>query len=200
MIDLRLKIDPLPIVEPLVLRLREYKSEHENDAVLVAREGERREFDFNGFSFAVFAAPTEELDGDVLLLLPGRGIAHRLIRANSKHNTLLVTEQCDQLCVMCSQPPKKHHNDFFAQFELAIELAPANAVLGVSGGEPLLHKRQLFELLRHAVSLRPDVKFHILTNGQHFDCDDVPLLEELGRDRVLWGCRCGTATALHFKD
>src|SRR3546814_11110223 len=37
-----------------------------------------------------------ELDGDVLLIDPLRGRADRLIRADSAHNTLLVTERCDQ--------------------------------------------------------------------------------------------------------
>src|SRR4051794_4935895 len=44
----------------------------------------------------------ETLDGDVVLVDPARGAAERLIRASSKHNTLLITERCDQLCVMCS--------------------------------------------------------------------------------------------------
>ena len=61
----------------------------------------------------------EQVEGDVLLVVPRQQIAHRLIRAHSPHNTFLVTEQCDQLCVMCSQPPKVHHVDLFDHFETA---------------------------------------------------------------------------------
>ena len=50
----------------------------------------------------------DDLDGDVVLVTPSQGRVERLIRKNSRHNTLLVTERCDQLCVMCSQPPKKN--------------------------------------------------------------------------------------------
>ncbi len=81
------------------------------------------------------------MDGDVILMFPEQRTAHRLIRANSQHNTLLVTEQCDQLCVMCSQPPKKHHVDLFDQFSAAIRLAPPHAFIGLSGGEPCFTKR-----------------------------------------------------------
>ncbi|CDM60024.1 hypothetical protein LPU83_pLPU83b_0024 (plasmid) [Rhizobium favelukesii] len=113
--------------------------------------------------------------------------AHRLIRASSPHNTFLVTEQCDQLCVMCSQPPKKYHADLFEQFETAAILAPNKSVLGISGGEPLLHKEKLFRMFERVARLRPDVTFHVLSNGQHSTKDDVKQLIEIGTERILWG-------------
>ncbi|SIR38645.1 His-Xaa-Ser system radical SAM maturase HxsC [Rhizobium sp. RU35A] len=189
MIDLRLKVDPPPIEEPLVVRLFDRRAGQRtaHDAILLNIDGERREYEYHGFSLTVHATPPENLDGDVLLVLPGQASAHRLIRANSNHNTLLVTEQCDQLCVMCSQPPKKYHFDLFDQFAIAASLAPPNAMIGISGGEPLLHKARLFEMLAAVSTSRPDLRFHILTNAQHFAQDDIELLAELGWDRVLWG-------------
>lgn len=82
MIDLRLKVDPLPIDTPLVVRLREELCEDRgpHDAVLLDVAGDRREYDFNGFSLGVYARTGEIMDGDVLLLLPGQVSAHRLIR------------------------------------------------------------------------------------------------------------------------
>lgn len=124
---------------------------------------------------------------DVLLVVPQKQLAHRLIRAGSAHNTFLVTEQCDQLCIMCSQPPKKHHSDLFTAFTQAALLAPKNAVLGISGGEPTLYKQQLFELVEKTHRDRPDIRFHILTNAQHFSEDDIiPLREDWSRN-ILWG-------------
>src|SRR5690349_19045507 len=110
MIDLRIKVDPFPVVEPLVVRLRDQADDPgPNDAVLIGREGARREYEFQGFSLALHAADGLKLDNDVIMIVPGQTSARRLIRADSRHNTLLVTEQCDQLCIMCSQPPKKQH-------------------------------------------------------------------------------------------
>lgn len=129
----------------------------------------------------------DEVDGDVVFVNPSRGIAHRLVRAGSAHNTFLVTERCDQICVMCSQPPKSGHVDMFPYFEAAALLAPKNAVLGLSGGEPTLFKEQLLPFLDRVLKQRPDLSFHVLTNAQHFDVADIPLLTRLRPDRVTWG-------------
>ncbi len=189
MISLSIQVEPFPIVEPLIVRLQESGTEarSQHDAVLLDIDGHRREYNFQGFSFVVRTPPDECIDGDVLLVLPGQTSAHRLIRASSHHNTLLVTEQCDQLCVMCSQPPKKYHTDLFDQFAVAAALAPQGAMIGISGGEPLLHKTRLFEMITKVAVERPDIRFHVLTNGQHLEPSDVETIFQLGRERILWG-------------
>ncbi len=187
MIDLRLRIDEIPIDQPCIVRLRKEAAESEHDATLIETDEASQTFDLAGYSLRVHCGPATDLDGDVLLLVPGRQSAHRLVRARSRHNTFLVTEQCDQLCVMCSQPPKKYHVDLFDQFTAAALLAPQGARITISGGEPLLHKQRLFQLLIASAKARPDISFHILTNGQFFDLDDIPVMDEAGRDRILWG-------------
>lgn len=189
MIDLRIKVEPFPIIQPLVVRLREREvgDQGPNDAILIGREGSRREYDFHGFSLVLHAESHMPLDNDVLLIVPGQTSARRLIRAASQNNTLLVTEQCDQLCLMCSQPPKKQHVDLMSELETAASLAPPDAYIGLSGGEPLLYKKRLFEMLLSLSLIRPDLTFHILSNGQHFDEEDIDTLREIGIDRILWG-------------
>lgn len=44
-------------------------------------------------------------DGDVVRLSPG-GRVSALYRRASRHNTILATERCNSLCLMCSQPPQ----------------------------------------------------------------------------------------------
>ena len=135
----------------------------------------------------LFAITTDQpLIGDVVCIDPARRTAERLIRANSPHNTFLITEQCDQLCVMCSQPPKKSHDDRFEEYRQALRLAPEGAVIGLSGGEPTLHKVALFALLAEAKADRPDLFFHILSNGQHFDAGDVQDIRASAANS-LWG-------------
>ena len=129
----------------------------------------------------------QHLDGDVLLIDPGAGSATRIIRADSPHNSLLVTERCDQLCVMCSQPPKKMHVDRFDMFREACVLAPQQAVIGISGGEPTLYKEELLGLIEHVLDVRPDLRFHILSNGQHFDMSDAERLKQPLYANVSWG-------------
>lgn len=189
MIDLRIKVDPLPIAVPMVVRLLEGEDREPgpNDAVLVDVEESRREYDFQGFSLSLHVPNDLRLDNDVIMIVPGQASARRLIRADSQHNTLLITEQCDQLCLMCSQPPKKGHVDLFFELEQAAALAPSNAYIGLSGGEPLLHKKKLFDMLLSLSKARPDLMFHILSNGQHFDEGDIETLRKIGVERILWG-------------
>jgi len=128
-----------------------------------------------------------DFDGDVLFVDSRRGVAHRWVRARSAHNTFLVTERCDQLCIMCSQPPKHTHVDLFEHFTNAALLAPYGMELGITGGEPTLYKNELFDFLAKVSAARPDLRFHILTNAQHFTEDDLAVLRDPAFRRVCWG-------------
>lgn len=139
--------------------------------------------------------PLSEIEGDVLFVDPRRGTAHRWIRARSLHNTLVVTERCDQLCVMCSQPPKKHHADLFNYLKTAALLAPQGVEIGISGGEPTLYKRELFDLLSTVLAARPDLRFHVLTNAQHFTEGDLTVLHDPVFRSVCWGVPLYAANA-----
>lgn len=192
MIPLRLPVSTLALPEPLVVRLRngnapDSYSDEGRDAVLLSWEDGVAEYDAGGISLAVRVDDPDMVDGDILLIPPQGRTAHRLIRARSDHNTLLVTERCDQLCVMCSQPPKTQHFDLFDSFFEACRIAPYGQYIGISGGEPLLLKERLFDFLTSLSVLRPDLRFHVLTNGQHFAESDMELVEALGPERVLWG-------------
>lgn len=187
MIPLRLKSECDRSLAPFVVRIATGESEGSSDDAQLVIEGPNRlGFQATGGDFHIHNVAPAEIDGDVLLVDPHRQIAHRLIRAGSPHNTFLITEQCDQLCVMCSQPPKAHHEDMFAYFLAAARLAPPGACIGLSGGEPLLHKRKLFDFIEASLADRDDLSFHILTNGQHFERDDLPWLRK-HRSKLLWG-------------
>lgn len=147
---------------------------------------------------AVAGASADALDGDIVLVEPQRGRAQRLIRSDTQHNTLTVTEQCDQLCSMCSQPPKKTHEDRFAHFTVACLLAALDSVICLSGGEPTLHKEPLFRLIEEVHAARPDLGFQVLTNGQHFTEADIDRLAFAPFRQVRWGIPLYAAdAALH---
>jgi His-Xaa-Ser system radical SAM maturase HxsC len=158
-----------------------------SDAVLVEADGTGTTYAGpNGLLFIEDSAPAELL-GDVVLVTPDSNRIERLLRVSSNHNTLLVTERCDQLCIMCSQPPKKHHHDRFAHFTEACLLARPGAVIGISGGEPTLYKEELLALLEGVLGERPDLEFHVLTNGQHFTAADIERLRRPLYRKVCWG-------------
>src|SRR3954464_5813521 len=45
-------------------------------------------------------------DGDIIGIRHASKRFRTLFRRNSKHNSFLVTERCNNYCLMCSQPPK----------------------------------------------------------------------------------------------
>jgi His-Xaa-Ser system radical SAM maturase HxsC len=108
-------------------------------------------------------------DGDVVAVDPG-GFVRTLYRRASKHNFILVTEQCNSLCLMCSQPPKEaDDSDRLAEHLRLVELIdPATEELGITGGEPTLFRDGFLQLIAHCKERLPATALHVLTNGRLF--------------------------------
>ena len=109
-------------------------------------------------------------DGDIVRLNIERGDVRVLYRRNSPHNTILVTEQCQHYCLMCSQPPKNVDDSWLDdEAKELIRLMPRSTeVLGFTGGEPTLFGDRFLETLRLTKALLPRTKIHILSNGRTF--------------------------------
>ncbi|MDC0740810.1 His-Xaa-Ser system radical SAM maturase HxsC [Polyangium mundeleinium] len=109
-------------------------------------------------------------EGDVVRIDPVRGTVSALYRANSRSNTFLVTERCDNFCVMCSQPPKDHDDGWLVDdIERAIPLiSPEASEIGVTGGEPALLGERLVRLLVLLREHLPRTSVHVLSNGRRF--------------------------------
>lgn len=107
-------------------------------------------------------------DGDIALI-SGRGSIRVILSRRARHNTVLVTEQCDNLCLFCSQPPKENDDRWLlAQASLALSAFDSTEVIGVSGGEPLLFGDSFIDFLTFVLENNVDAKLHILTNGRRF--------------------------------
>lgn len=142
-----------------------------------------------GQGLRVTGIPGDDLSGDVLLCRPRDGEALRLIRRNSRHNTILFTERCDQLCAMCSQPPNsRDYSPMFPFYRNAMLLADKETRIGISGGEPTLYLPELLKIFEDIASLRSDLSLHILSNGQHFTEKFDERLRNIHADvDILWG-------------
>lgn len=186
MIPLRLRAEA-EVSAPYVARLRLTSADHAADAVLIAQDETSGTFAGRNGLLHIEGLKPESICGDIVLVDPVAGRVDRLLRSGSGHNTLLVTERCDQLCLMCSQPPKKQHLDRFTLLEEACFLAEPNSFIGISGGEPTLYKAELLALLERVLGERPDLEFHVLTNGQHFEPEDIERLRAPVFRRVTWG-------------
>jgi His-Xaa-Ser system radical SAM maturase HxsC len=173
--------------EPYVARLCREDRGHPADAVLITSDRLSATFSGRHGLLSIDGLPCNDLMGDVVLVQPAARRIDRVLRSGSAHNTLLVTERCDQLCLMCSQPPKKTHVDRFALLETACLLAEPNSFIGISGGEPTLYKHDLLGLIERVLGVREDIEFHVLSNGQHFGPEDIGRLRAPLYRRVTWG-------------
>ena len=124
--------------------------------------------------------------GEILIVFPKESLINRFYRPNTIGNTILLTEQCDQLCVMCSQPPKRKDYLYWDLYLEAAALIPEGSFLGISGGEPTLYKNQLLDFLVKCVKANSSLQINVLTNAQHFDHTDIRKLTSLN-ENVLWG-------------
>ena len=111
------------------------------------------------------------LDAGDIIHVSGDG--HRvtvLWKDSARHNGLLLTEQCDNYCLMCSQPPKDRDDAWlFDRARKVISLLPPGArALSLTGGEPTLHADALLGLLEHCKRVAPGLSLHLLSNGRRF--------------------------------
>jgi len=93
-----------------------------------------------------------------------------LWKNSALHNGLLLTEQCDNYCLMCSQPPKDRDDSWlFHRARRVISLLPEGArSLSLTGGEPTLRADALIGLLEHCQQVAPRLSLHLLSNGRRF--------------------------------
>jgi His-Xaa-Ser system radical SAM maturase HxsC len=108
--------------------------------------------------------------GDIIYVsVDGRRVSV-LWKNSARHNGLLLTEQCDNYCLMCSQPPKDRDDAWlFYRARKVISLLPPGArALSLTGGEPTLHADALIGLLEHCKQVAPGLSLHLLSNGRRF--------------------------------
>lgn len=151
----------------------------------------------DGFGWYIFVnrparaagAPTIELpsefdylaDGDVLRLTPSKNGLRVLFRKNASINSFLLTERCNNLCLMCSQPPRNVNDGWIVDEILeALPLIDTDVPeIMFSGGEPTLLGDRFFELVQACKSYLPRTALHILSNGRTFA--DAKFAAKLGQ-------------------
>ncbi|MGH9682853.1 MAG: His-Xaa-Ser system radical SAM maturase HxsC [Candidatus Acidiferrales bacterium] len=113
-------------------------------------------------------------NGDIVHLDGARNYLQTLFRKNSFNNSILLTEQCNHYCLMCSQPPKQIEDSHLLRraFNL-ISLMPKDARrIAFTGGEPTLYGDRLIDLVRHAKLQLPHTSVDLLSNGRKFKDKD----------------------------
>jgi His-Xaa-Ser system radical SAM maturase HxsC len=123
-----------------------------------------------GSSFTKLDEDFRYLNNDDVVSISGDGRVRTLLRASSDHNSILLTEQCDNYCLMCSQPPKDHDDSWILEeVSNLIPLIPRDTQsLGITGGEPTIFGDDFINIIRLIKNWLPHTAVHILSNGRKF--------------------------------
>lgn len=132
--------------------------------------------------------------GDVITVSE-RGRIHRYFRSRSQNNAFLVTEACNNLCIMCPQPPKPQsmiNNEAIEQRILQTldliddEYLPASFC--ITGGEPTMLEEGLLRIVEGISNRTPQTLIHLLTNGRYLSNEHYTArLAKVGRHQLLAG-------------
>lgn len=158
----------------------------------------------NGVALAAIELPPslDYLSANDVLGVSGDGTALRVLWRHASHqNSVLLTERCDNYCLMCSQPPKKTVDDWLLNdaIELVRLLPSKTHQFGITGGEPTVYGEQLLALLRLCAMLIPEAGIHVLSNGRRFsNIDFAASWAEIGNPNLMVGIPLyGTEPSLH---
>jgi His-Xaa-Ser system radical SAM maturase HxsC len=107
---------------------------------------------------------------DIIRIEGGTNRTRVLFKRAFRHNSLLITERCNNYCVMCSQPPREADDSWIAdELFRVVDLIPKDTFdVGITGGEPTLLGGKLLELIKYIKNQLPSTALHILSNGRRF--------------------------------
>lgn len=108
--------------------------------------------------------------GDIIRLSSDKNKIRVLFRNSSAFNSILMTEQCNNYCLMCSQPPKTADDSWLLdEIEELIPLIPKHTKeIGFTGGEPTTNQDRFLKILNLTKNHLPQSAIHILSNGRSF--------------------------------
>ena len=129
-------------------------------------------------------------DGDLLVVQNSKSI-RKIFSAGSKHNSLFITNNCNQECIFCPQPPIacKDYDYYYSLNTRLVQLLPKDLnTIGITGGEPTLLGDRLYELLKYINKLLPATVIQMLTNGLYFkEYSQINKLAGVDCDKLVLG-------------
>ena len=129
-------------------------------------------------------------EDDVIKFNPANLSIRALFRNNANANAFLLTEKCNSLCIMCSQPPRDLDDTlhFEALFKSLPLIPKSTREITFTGGEPTLNFPLFLEALKRSKFHLPNTGIHILSNGRNFkDSDLARRVSEVKHNDLMFG-------------
>ena len=103
--------------------------------------------------------------GDIVTVFPN-GTLDILYKSSMRDNILFLTENCNNNCIMCPQPPQPYKSKYYHEAEQIIEfIIEEPEVIGISGGEPTLFFTDFINVIIKLRKKFPNTHIQLLTNG-----------------------------------
>jgi His-Xaa-Ser system radical SAM maturase HxsC len=125
---------------------------------------------FSGRAIGVSSNFAYLAQGDIIGIHNPSRKFRTLFRRSSPHNSFLVTERCNNYCLMCSQPPKDIDDRWILdEIRKSLPLIDkATPTLTFTGGEPLSDWTDFISVLAECRDQLPRTAVQVLTNGRAF--------------------------------
>ena len=140
-------------------------------------------------------------EGDILEINSEKKFIKGILSSKGNENTLLLTEQCDNKCIFCSQPPNLLPDQHLYNRAIAALLNFSHdSLVGLTGGEPTINKKAFINLMSTLKLFQISTPLHILTNGRnlgniHFFKKLLPYIDS---KNIIWGVPIyGHKSSLH---
>ncbi len=106
--------------------------------------------------------------GDVVVTNPSRREIQVVYRISDVHHSVFLTNRCNSLCLMCSQPPTRHDDLWLVDEAINVirHVPKSPQALGMTGGEPTLLGIRLRDVLESSFAHHPHTRVDLLTNGR----------------------------------
>jgi His-Xaa-Ser system radical SAM maturase HxsC len=125
---------------------------------------------FSGRAIGVTSKFAYLAEGDIIGIHNSSRKFRTLFRRSSRHNSFLVTERCNNYCLMCSQPPKDIDDRWILdEIKKSLPLLDRTTpTLTFTGGEPLSDWTDFISVLAECRDQLPRTAVQVLTNGRAF--------------------------------
>ena len=130
---------------------------------------------FSGRAIGVPSKFAYLAEGDIIGIHSPSRKFRTLFRRSSRHDSFLVTERCNNYCLMCSQPPKDIDDRWILdEIRKSLHLVDkATPTLTFTGGEPLSDWVDFISVLAECRDQLPRTAVQVLTNGRAFSRSEI---------------------------